>query len=143
MALASCPRPLVQRLSRTIALVGAFVVSGCSFLLSEPREPSSPEDPPGCSTSDVAPAMDAIGAVVFGIAGTVALHRGHAAAQCAPADCNEGSDDEFGRIVTDIGILLMIPTAVYGVAAGTGYYRTSRCRDAHERHAAWQAAHAR
>ena len=114
-------------------LVAAFAPA-CSFALSGPPSPYSPDRPPRCDTGRAAPVADTVGATLFGAAAVFFL--------IPPShDSCSGNDGcgMFDGAFQTLGAILLIPTAFYAGAATVGFVQTSRCRDAFDRHQAYRA----
>lgn len=122
----------MTRPALALALIAA---SACSFATSGPPDGYDPRAPapPDCTTGRTAPVLDTVGAGVFGIAGI-----GYLAAQCGPGDHGQEEDQTCEGITNAIGVVLLIPAAVYAVSALSGYGKTGRCREATEAHERWR-----
>lgn len=115
--------------------VMAIALAACSFGTSGPPDGYRPDvaAPPDCTTSRTAPVLDTVGAGLFGVAGIAYI-----AAPCGEGD-HGGTDQTCEAVTSLIGVVLLVPAAIYTIAAISGYGKTGRCRDAmraHEEHRA-------
>ena len=108
----------------------AVLLSSCSWLAVTP--PAMAPNPPGdCTTSQAAPAIDAV-TTAIGIAGVAlgALFVGDAENHT----CRPGIDQncETYGAEAGFGIILIVPSAVlgiaYGLSARSGFHDTALCR---------------
>jgi hypothetical protein len=116
------------RVARAFPLAGAWLLSACSVFVSGPPEgwqERRADRVPDCTSSPAAPIADTVGAVAFGVPAAALL-----IGKCGPGDHGQEVDQTCEGITNLIGVVLLLPTALYGVAAAIGYSRTARCREA-------------
>lgn len=114
------------------AIAGAWLLSACSFFISGPAEDwqaRPPDRAPDCTSSRAAPIADTVGAVAFGVPAAALL-----IGRCGPGDHDQEVDQTCEAITNAMGVVLLVPTALYGVAAAVGYGKTARCREAVRRY---------
>ena len=113
------------------ALVLSLAASGCSIGTSGPPDGYDPRGPrpPDCTTSRRAPALDAVGAGVFGIAGVAYL-----VGSCGAGDHGQDTDQTCEAITNALGVVLLIPATIFAISAASGFSKTGRCREATEAH---------
>jgi hypothetical protein len=112
-------------------LVALLAACACSVSVSGPPDRYDPRGPapPDCTTSRSAPAVDTVGAGLFGIVGIAFL-----ASKCGPGDHDQDVDQTCEGITNAFGVVLLIPATIYAMSAIVGFGRTGRCRDATEQH---------
>ncbi len=121
----------MKSLCTAMALLWGVTNSGCSFIFTRGPEPEVHPAPP-CTTTNDAPAMDTILAVLslglFGL-GMAAVVDGNARSAPPPTrcvdNCESGLEGATGVFGMAVGAALV---ALFTTSAVVGYQRTAACR---------------